>query len=201
METFFIWIGALASGLTVVSMLYKSAKWLQAKISRRSDVSGGGVSERPLVVVNWIITVLEKTVVVPFMVEKTEKVIEKVVVPMFAPQRPRPRVPEWVTRPWRQPGENPGEVRPGRPDRASPVREYTDVRPGEDFTRRPGADVDYSTRLGGRGGTPETGPSRPSSGDNTPRSGSQFDTGGHERFVDRAGGRGISNRFDDCSNE
>ncbi len=93
-------IGWIASVLTILSVLYGCGKFLIAKLANRMD----GASRATVTVVNWITTgFLERTVVVPYMVEKV--FVE--VVPVFIPQsagvpewlRPERPVPTWTTRP------------------------------------------------------------------------------------------------------
>ena len=163
MEVFLMWFGAFASLLTVTLFFYGVGKWVIAKLRHRTDSASRGT----VTVVNWITTGLERTVVVPYMVEK---VVEKV-VPVVAPSSPtkptRP-IPEWLEpdrpRPHRpEPPEIRPAFRPRRPswfpdkdsepnwfpDREPGGRPYTHTRPGPPSFHRPG------------GESPETGHGHP----------------------------------------
>ncbi len=142
-------IGMISGSLAIVTAIYAGAKRLVAHF-RKDD----GSLSPPMTMVNWIAIGLETTIIVPVVIET---VIEKVVPVFVPPQSPRPTIPEWLTRP-----KQPPEVRPdARPDKSRPsftrpgsrpsAPEYTHRRP-EITTRRAEADVDYATRLGGRGG-------------------------------------------------
>ena len=171
-------IGMISGSLAIVTAIYAGAKRLVARF-RKDD----GSLSPPMTMVNWIAIGLETTIIVPVVIET---VIEKVVPVFVPPQSPRPTIPEWLTRP-----KQPPEVRPDpRPDKSRPsftrpgsrpsAPEYTHRRP-EITTRRAEADVDYATRLGGRGGV-----------GSPPRSGSPPDGSG-PGSVDR-GFQGGTNR-------
>ena len=137
MMEFFAVVGFIGSVITIVLAVYSGGKWLIGKLRNRTD----SASRTTITVVNWITTGLERTVVIPYVVER---VVEKV-VPVIVPQSPtkptRPRIPEWLEpeRPHPHRPETP-ETRPHfRPRRPSwwspekdrePGRPYTHTRPG-----------------------------------------------------------------------
>ncbi|MCY3620304.1 MAG: hypothetical protein OXH68_01165 [Gammaproteobacteria bacterium] len=154
-------IVGMASGLIcVLSAIYSGGKWLVARFKAR----GESIDALPptLTVVNWITIGIERTVIVPFVVEKTVKVVkevERVVVPVFVPDAPprQPGLPDWLKpvpqRPEIRP-DIPTEMRPDKKWRPSWTRlrrepdvpEYTHRRPGI-TTQRPEPDWAISHRM------------------------------------------------------
>ena len=167
METFLIWFGAFASLLTVLGTVYGVGKWLVARF-RKAD----GSLPPAVVVMSRITTGLERTVVVPSIVEKTLETVEKVVVPIILPNvPPRPSgVPEWLEptgpKPWVRP-EIPAETRPDKRPRTTrpPVHGYTHREADMDFTTRlVGSKVVSTSRGSPLGGNGQGGVDRSSTG-------------------------------------
>lgn len=109
MDQFWILFGRFAAGATLILFFYGIGKWVLAKLRNRTDRA----SRTVVVVVNSFTTIMERTVIVPYVVEK---VVEKT-VPIIVPQSPtkptRPTVPEWL-RPERPQPHRP-ETLEGRP--------------------------------------------------------------------------------------
>lgn len=196
-------VGIVSGGIGILSALYSLGKWLGARVRKRNESTD--TLPPAITVVNWITTGLERTVVVPFIVEKTVKIVkevEKVVVPVFVPNAPprQPDLPEWLKPSPKRPEIHPGvptEVRPDKKWRPSWTRPHREPH-GPEYTR---PSPEYTTRRPEPGwgldrmhGTPDRGfnvepPSQSDVGDRfggSPRGGFNVESG----FPFDVGGRG-----------
>lgn len=176
---FLMLFGAASSLITVLGFIFAFARWLKTKLIKADEADAS--ADRALMVANFVHTVIERTILVPYLVEKTEWVVEKtieiVVVPLFKPGAPRPWAPKWTTRPQRVPKTGPGgasKTRPWfRPTTHSGHRPMGGVAP--DRGPRDGMTVGAPRR--GPSSRPTGGPSHGSGLDDLASPGSSFDHG------------------------
>lgn len=157
-------VGLIAGSLGILAFLCSAGRWVVAQFRKRH----GDADAMPptIAVVNWITIVLERTVVVPVVIEK--------VVPPRGPDLPdwrKPVLPQPEFRP-----EPPAEVRPNRwrhPSRSEPIGESRRAPPKHTHgaadwgakTGEPGrGSSGFGGSEGGRPGGGGRGGSRPGGG-------------------------------------
>ena len=144
----------IATAITIYLGVFAGIRWVVRRLRKAANENGSARATNTLAVINWIDIGLEKTIVVPFVVKKTEKVVEKIVVPAFRPLRPR--VPEWIRRRWTTPGVRPDDI-PQHPSIQRPPKHIPECGPAPgwfrrrvntDFTRRPPHGMDIGDFTG-----------------------------------------------------